>query len=152
MLWKDPPIIKIYEALGTIADGRIEVSNNTAKVFSSNGNKFYTVSYDSSQNAIMANDNGSYWHGYLGYPAIAYLLKAGVLEYKSELAELLKGIKWKELNTKHKNDFAKTLDYIEISMPEKDWNNLQEYVQKLHMNIQKLNLSLLGKKALPPKE
>jgi len=46
MKWKHPPIIKIYEALGSVADGRVEVSGNTAKVFSSSGNKFYVVSYD----------------------------------------------------------------------------------------------------------
>lgn len=46
-LWLQPPIIKVYEALGALADDRIKVKGNTAKVYSSSGNKFYTVTYDS---------------------------------------------------------------------------------------------------------
>jgi hypothetical protein len=37
--WKLPPIIKVYEALGCIADGRIHVDGDSAKVYSSSGNK-----------------------------------------------------------------------------------------------------------------
>src|ERR1700733_3253094 len=61
MKWKQPPVIKIYEALGAVADGRVEVSGDTAKVYSSTGNKFYDVTYDPAEQAIMTNDNGSYW-------------------------------------------------------------------------------------------
>jgi hypothetical protein len=32
MKWKEPPIIKIYEALGAVADDRVEVEGNSAKV------------------------------------------------------------------------------------------------------------------------
>jgi hypothetical protein len=35
MKWRHPPLIKIYEALGAIADGRVEVNGMTAKVYSS---------------------------------------------------------------------------------------------------------------------
>ena len=73
MRWKNPPKIKVYEALGCIADNRIEVNENEAKVYSSSREKYYTVKYD--RNSIMSNDNGSYWVGYLGYPSIALLMK-----------------------------------------------------------------------------
>lgn len=33
MKWKIPPKIKIYEALGCIADKRIEINGNDGKVF-----------------------------------------------------------------------------------------------------------------------
>jgi hypothetical protein len=79
MKWKTPPDTKIYEALGTVADGRVKVEGNTAKVFSSSGNKHYDVEYDPKASAIMANDNGSYWNGYLGYPAIAFLMATNVI-------------------------------------------------------------------------
>lgn len=62
MKWKHPPITKIYEALGSVADERIELVGSSAKVYSSSRNKFYVVSYE--PGAIMANDNGSYWQGY----------------------------------------------------------------------------------------
>ena len=38
--WKHPPIIEVYEALGAVADGRIELTQNEAKIYSSSGNKF----------------------------------------------------------------------------------------------------------------
>lgn len=148
MKWKNPPVIKIYEALGSLADGRIEIDGNTAKVYSSSRNKFYVVNYD--EGAIMANDNGSYWQGYLGYPAIAYLLKAGVLPYKSEFRELLKGIAWKDINQKFKNDFDKTIDYIFSKLDPEKVAELKAYAEDLSKSIEKLNLNLLGEKAKPP--
>ncbi len=43
MKWKHPSITKIYEALGAVADDRVLVSGNSAKVYSSSRNKFYNV-------------------------------------------------------------------------------------------------------------
>lgn len=107
--WKVPPRIKVYEALGCMADGRVkEITETGARVVSSEGNKIYTVIYDEKTRTIGANDNGSYWQGYLGYPAIAYLMIQKKLSYDEGLAQSLKGISWKKINTKYKNDFAKT--------------------------------------------
>lgn len=150
MKWKQPPVIKIYEALGAVADGRVEVSGNTVKVYSSSGNKFYDVSYDGDANAIMTNDNGSYWKGYLGYPAISYLFKIGVLEYREDLANLLKEIKWKDINQKFKNDFDKTLPHIEESLTESQKTELSKYVKEIEQKIVELDLNLLGAKQKPP--
>ncbi len=151
MKWKQPPIIKIYEALGAAADGRIEISGNTAKVYSSSGNKFYDVSYDPFTQSIMANDNGSYWKGYLGYPAIAFLMKIEVLSFDEEIASLLKDIAWKDINQKFKNDFDKTLEYILSSKSEEEKKKLFDLVDKIESEIKALDLSYLGKKMLPPK-
>jgi len=150
MKWKHPPIIKIYEALGAIADGRVEVGGNTAKVFSSSGNKFYDVSYDKEKNAIMANDNGSYWKGYLGYPAIAFLMKTGVLSFDEKTASLLENIAWKDINQKFKNDFDKTLEFILSSKSDAKKESLKELADKIDEEIKVLDLNLLGKKVLPP--
>jgi hypothetical protein len=148
--WSHPPIIKIYEALGSVADGRIEIDGNSAKVYSSSGNKFYSVNYDSEKRAIMTNDNGSFWKGYLGYPAIAYLLKKGVLSYEEDVAKILMNIKWKDINQKFKNDFDKTLDYILSPLTDTQKENLNNLVQKIDKEIAELDLSLLGKKVKPP--
>jgi hypothetical protein len=151
MKWEHPPIIKIYEALGAVADNRVELSENTAKVFSSSGNKFYDVSYDRDSNSIMTNDNGSYWKGYLGYPAIAYLFINGVLDYNQAIGDLMKGIKWKDINQEFKNDFEKTLEYILEPLNSNDRKNLITYVNYIDKKIAELDLSLLGTKKLPPK-
>ena len=70
MQWKHPPVTKIYEALGAVADGRVKVVGNAAKVLSSSGNKSYAVEYDPSSKSIMVNDNASFYRGYLGYPGV----------------------------------------------------------------------------------
>lgn len=150
MKWQHPPVIKIYEALGAIADKRVEIAGNTAKVYSSSGNKFYGVSYDPANNAIMANDNGSYWKGYLGYPSIAFLLKIGLLDLRPDLADLLKGIKWKDINQRFKNDFAKTLSHIESLFSATDKEALAEYVQEIDEKIKHVGLNVLGNKTVPP--
>ncbi|OHB24941.1 MAG: hypothetical protein A2542_01560 [Parcubacteria group bacterium RIFOXYD2_FULL_52_8] len=150
MNWKQPPIIKIYEALGAVADGRVLVDGNKAKVYSSSGNKYYDVAYDAEKGAIMANDNGSYWKGYVGYPAIAYLMATGVLLYKSELGNLLKGIAWKDINQKFKNDFDATLAFILAEKSEQEREGLAAYAEQVQQELAQFNLSLLGKKQLPP--
>lgn len=150
MKWKEPPIIKIYEALGSVADGRVEVESHTAKVYSSSRNKFYDVTNDPAARAIMTNDNGSYWKGYLGYPAIAFLLKTGVLPYEGGYGDLLKGVPWKDLNQKFKNDFDKTLEHILSPLPLEDRIELGEYIASIANQIRDLDLNLLGQKVLPP--
>jgi len=150
MKWKHPSVTKIYEALGSVADGRVELEGDTAKVYSSSRNKFYNISYNPIEKAIMANDNSSYWKGHLGYPAIAYLLKVGVLSYNQELANLLKGVAWKDINQKFKNDFDKSVEFILSSLEPEQVVKLRTYVDNLNKDIIKLNLNLLGKKTLPP--
>lgn len=150
MKWSIPPDIKIYEALGAVADRRVKVEGNRAKVYSSSGNKFYDVEYDADSGSIMANDNGSYWKGYLGYPAIAYLMSLRVLTYNSKLGSFMQKIAWKDINTKYKNDFEKTLDFILKDLPVGIKQELQDYVFKVQGEIVNLDLSYLGKKTLPP--
>lgn len=151
MKWKLPPDIKVYEALGAVADGRVEVDGNTAKCFSSSGNKHYDVTYDPEANAIMANDNGSYWKGYLGYPSIAFLFEKRVLEYRNEYSELLKGLAWKNINQQFKNDFAKTKEHILADLEPEKRAELGTYVAELLKDIEALGLQKLGKRTRPPK-
>ncbi len=152
MKWKKPPIIKIYEALGAIADERITITetSTSARVYSSSGNKYYEVSYDPANQAIMANDNASYWKGTLGYPAIAFLLTKGVLQYRADIAILLKGIAWKDINQRYRNDFEKTLRHIQNSLERSEWGNLSEYTESLSKAIDTLDLNHLGKQKMPP--
>lgn len=44
MKWKLPPKIKVYEALGCVVDGRVElVGEHEARVYSSSRGKSYVV-------------------------------------------------------------------------------------------------------------
>lgn len=149
-MWGIPPIIKIYEALGTVADNRLKIDGNNAKCFSSTGNKHYDIIYDPQKNAIMTNDNGSYWKDYLGYPAIAFLLQTNILPLRPDLAQLLKGIAWKDINQKFNNDFDKTLSYILKPLDEEVKEKLREYADLLLTKITEMKLQKLGKNIKPP--
>lgn len=153
MKWKIPPVIKLYEALGAVADERIIAEGDKAAVYSSEGNKQYEVVSNEAENAIMANDNGSYWVGYLGYPSIAYLMQRGILEYIPSYGEALKGIEWKKINTKNKNDFELTQQEVDKVLAEReiDLDEFYLYLAKSMKKIEELDLNILGNKILPPK-
>jgi hypothetical protein len=148
MDWKLPPRIKVYEALGAIADKRIEViGNSKARVKSSSGSKSYDVFYDESDSTISANDNGSYWQGYLGYPAIAYLMIQGKLPFKESLSSKLTNIPWKEINQKYKNDFSKTESYLFTLV---DQHELEAFASEVLQQIDQLHLQQPETKQRPP--
>lgn len=153
MKWKPAPLIKIYEALGSIADERYEIDGTTAKVYSSSGNKYYEVVYDPTTQAITANDNGSYWVGYLGYPSILLLLVLGIVEYEPNLALYLKGFAWKDINQKFKNDFDKTQAYVDEQIVRQHHINLDDFhksLEKIQRRVNALELSKLENGKKPP--
>lgn len=150
--WDLPPKIKIYEALGSLGDGRLEVINNSGKLYSSSKNKFYQIEFDPNLNAIMCNDNASYYVGYLGYPAIAFLIKIGVINHNTKWEEALKDIKWKDINQSFKNDFSKTEDYTLNLISEKGFikEDFLREVESIYCQIKELDIGILGKKIKPP--
>lgn len=153
MNWKLPPRIKIYEALGCVADERLKLNEKGADVISSDGTKTYTVLFDAEQKMICANDNGSFWQGYIGYPAIAYLLKTELLSFEPEIAELLSGIAWKKINQLHKNDWEKTEAWIysqQLSNDKTKIQSLERYAQRLARAIDALSLQQPSKRLRPP--
>lgn len=107
--WKQPHISKVYEALGAIGDGRIEITEKSdelvkAKMYSSSRNKHYDISYNPLEKAIMSNDNSAYYVGEFSYPMIALLMLLGEILYPDYLTSNLSNIKWKDINQKFKND------------------------------------------------
>ena len=150
--WQQPPQIKIYEALGALGDGRLKKEEGEWRCYSSSGNKFYTVEYDEEKNIIYSNDNGSYWVGYLGYPAIAYLMKIGKIKYSQKFAKALQNIKWKDVNVKFKNDFGKTEKYCQKLLVKRGYN-LTEFLQEvenIEKQIKNLKLKKPARKKKPP--
>lgn len=112
MRWKIPPVVKVYEALGCIADRHVRFIKDDDKgkaiVTSSMGSRRYKVLFHISKNQITSDDNGSKWRGYLGYPSIAVLMLKGVLPFDSKLSNALRRIKWYNLNKKFK-DYTLTI-------------------------------------------
>ena len=151
MKWKTPPNIKIYEALSAVADGRVEIHGTSARVRSTSGNKRYDVAYDPDRHAITSNDNGSYYRGYLGYPAIAFLMQTGVLTYDATLGDVLKGVHWKDVNTKFKNDYEKTLDAVLVDVSGETCAALTAYTKEMQEHIARLGLTRFETREPPPK-
>jgi hypothetical protein len=107
--WKMPPPIKVYEAFGAIADGRVKlISDRQATVASSDESKTYTVIVADEGREISSNDNASYWQGYLGYPPIAVLIARGFISVPNETMTPLASIQWKDINRRLK-DYAKAM-------------------------------------------
>ncbi|MCS7364850.1 MAG: hypothetical protein NDF54_05370 [archaeon GB-1867-035] len=98
-----PPRIKVLEALGCIADNRIEfLKDKYAKVTSSLGTREYDVYVDLNRGVAYSSDNGTTYRNYIGYPIISFLMLKNTLPFNKKIAEALKGIPWKTLNEKYK--------------------------------------------------
>jgi len=137
--WKLPPRIKVLEALGAIADGRIKmVGEKEAKVVSSEGDREYTVKWDGGR-GITSDDNGSVYRGYLGYPSIAFLMLKGLLPYDEELAKALKGLPWRRLNEKFKS-YRLVEAYIKEDLEEKGIpsRRVDSFIRLVMSSIKKL--------------
>lgn len=147
MEWKTPPKIKVLEALGSIADGRIKfVSEKEAHVTSSSGDKEYIVKFDISKNQINSTDNGSVYKGYLGYPSIAVLMLKNILPFSESIANALKGIEWKQLNEKYKA-YWKT-EFVVKKIAEKKGvtpEEIDEFAKNVIEEIKKLHYTKLEK-------
>ena len=112
--WKMPPLVKVYEALGALGDGRVQIIDDEhALVASSEGDKTYEVKTRDGGRELSSSDNASYWQGYVGYPAIAVLLFRGIIPLPAGASYALAGIPWNELNRRFKRDYAKTLAEVE---------------------------------------
>ncbi len=100
-VWRVPPRIKVYEALGAIADGRVvRINGEEFSVRSSDGSRVYHVVVREDHRRITSDDNGSVYRGYLGYPAIAVLMLLGELPFDPDIAQALAGIPWRDLNSR----------------------------------------------------
>ena len=139
-LWKLPPIEKIPEAYGAIADGRVTMKDSAADVVSSDGTKTYHVRWNG--NLYSSDDNGSKWQGYTGYPVVAVLLLQGKLPLNQEVMTLFKNIPWKEINKKHKNKYAEALAEIfeDIRANGGDPDRIRQEMQTVYSALEALKL------------
>src|ERR1700722_6041158 len=152
--WKLPPLIKVYEALGAIGDGRGGSGDERrAPVTSSDGSKTYEVETSADGREIASNDNASYWQGYVGYPAIAALIARGFYRPPANVTDALAGVAWKELNRKYKNDWAKTIADVEKELEQAghDPDAVRSEVEAVMSFLRGLR-PVRGKRSRPPSE
>ena len=141
MYLRMPPRIKVLEALGAIADGRVKVNGNKAEVTSSEGDKVYQVCVDLDKGIANSTDNGTRFRGYVGYPIIAVLMLKGVLPYDPSLSQALKGVPWKKLNEKYKK-YAKVMELIFEDLEKKgiERERAEEFIDKVMDELRRVRL------------
>jgi hypothetical protein len=152
--WKTPPKAKIYEALTAVGEGRIKLTESgKAEVVSSDGAKTYVVEWSNDLRRITSNDNASYWQGYMGYPIIAVLMLLGRLDFKQEIAQLLSGIPWKDINRKFRNDYQKAIESVlnAIAAKGESRDMIVAEVDRIMAQIETLELEKLPRRRRPPK-
>lgn len=153
MVWKSPHISKIYEALTAIADSRIELDGpSKAKCYSSSKGKYYEIEYDSETGSMMSNDNTAYYTDSVSYPMVALLMLKGKIDYNDSLLNLLKGIYWKDINQKFKNDYDKAIEFVLADLQKKgiDVGFIRSEISKIYKEVCELKLNYLGEKRKPP--
>ena len=137
---------------GFVADDRVAMGEHSAKVRSSDGTKTYTVQWDG--DAYTSDDNGSKWQNYSGYPILAVLLLQGKLPLDRRIAELFRGIPWKELNKAHKNKYAEALAEFMSGKTEAERKSIEQDMHTVYDALAKLQLKRLrrggfAKKTVP---
>lgn len=144
-----PPRVKVLEALGAIADGRVNViDDKRCKVTSSEGNKIYDVYIDIDKGFAYSNDNGTMYRNYIGYPIISFLMLKKLIPFDSEIASKLKDIKWKTLNENYKKYFL-VEEHVKRLFVSRggDLQNLEKLIGDVLKNLK--NLTLYKLESLP---
>lgn len=139
-----PPKIKVLEAAGAVADGRITFTDKkSAIVVSSDGSRRYSVYVDLARKEACSTDNGTVFRRYVGYPIIAVLMIKGVLPYDTRVGEALKGIPWKMLNEKYKKYAIVEEEVKKIAarrgLPLEE---LEEFKNKVYKELKRFKLKL----------
>ena len=150
--WKKPKDEHIvYEALTALADNRIEITEKSAKCFSSSGNKFYTINFDLEKNAFMSDDNMAYYRDEVSYPILAVLLVNEVIKYDQSILNYLKNIPWKNINQKNKNNYMKSVKEVleNIKQDGGPIKIIEIEVKKIFEKLNEINLVVMGEKIIP---
>ena len=140
MYLKNPPEIKVLEALGAIADNRIKIINeNECEVVSSEGDRVYKVVIKG--DLVSSNDNGTVYRNYVGYPIISCLMLLKKLPFDEKISNALKGIPWRKLNEEYKN-YARVEEIVFSIAKERGINKeeLENFIKVVLNELGRLHL------------
>lgn len=140
---KLPPIEKIPEAYSAIVDGRVEITDNTALVKSSDLKKVYTIKWH--DNMYYSNDNSTYWQNYPGYPVLAVLMLQDRLPYNESITSYFKNVNWHKLNEENKRDYKASVSQILSSLSDSDQKTVYDEIDKVYEVIKSLDITLTKK-------
>ncbi|MGC9210521.1 MAG: hypothetical protein ACP5FT_04585 [Acidilobus sp.] len=150
MRLREPPKIKVLEAAGAIADGRVHIATGLtpdridATVVSSEGDRRYRVVIVKERDGfrVYSDDNGTRLRGYVGYPILSVLMLAGLLPRDQAVENALKGIDWRRLNETYKK-YAVVEDIVlrkaEEEVPRE---RIEEFRKKVLSELSKISFFL----------
>jgi hypothetical protein len=157
--WKLPPAAKVCEAFSALADGRVHLGEGTdqggsAEVESSGRDRRYVVTWAADLTSITANDNASYWQGYLGYPAVAALLAIGALHADQTIVDLFAGVPWHDLNARFKRDYTAAVDSVLSGLEQRgvDRARIEREVEGVLTQLAQLSPERPPRRRRPPRE
>ncbi|MDJ0274899.1 MAG: hypothetical protein QXP43_00030 [Nitrososphaerota archaeon] len=137
-----PPRVKVLEALGAVAGGRVELlSEKEARVRSSEGDRVYRIVVDLESGEVISDDNGTVYRNYVGYPIIAVLMKLGRLPYDEKLARHLADVRWRTMNERYRSyrlverEIARMLRSAGI-----EWSEVEGFVEMVLRQLGDMNL------------
>jgi hypothetical protein len=149
--WKLPPRAKVFEAFTAVADGRVRLTGpGSATVVSSGGDKTYSVEWSDDGRTVAANDNASYWQGYLGYPIVAALLARGELHADVDAVAALAGVPWHELNKRYRRDYDAAVAHVLGELHDHDATRVEREVDRVLTGLAALDLQRAGRGRRPP--
>lgn len=148
--WKMPLLAKVYEAFSAVVDGRVTLFENYAHVTSSDFTKTYHITWE--DDVYSSNDNASYWHGAMGYPVIAVLMKQGRLTYDMDTAVLFSKIEWKSIIRSVKNDYTRAAFMVleQLQASGIDIKNVVHEAEKVYDQIRNLKIKRRRGSVRPP--
>ena len=151
--WKLPPRAKVFEAFTAVADDRVRLTGpGSATVVSSGGDKTYDVEWSEDGRTISANDNASYWQGYLGYPILAVLLARDELHADADAIGAVAGVPWHDLNKRYRRDYDAAVAHVLGGLEERgeDAALVERQVDAVQGQLAALDLQRAGRGRRPP--
>jgi hypothetical protein len=151
--WKMPPRAKVFEAFTAVADGRVRLTGpGSATVASSRRDKTYDVGWSDDGRTVTANDNASYWQGYVGYPILAVLLARGELRADDDAVNAMAGVPWHDLNRRFRRDYQAAVAQVLVELAARggDPALVEREVAAVIDQLRALDLQRAGRGRRPP--
>ena len=101
---------------------------------------------------MTANDNASYWQGYVGYPIVAVLLALDRLHADGDAVTAMAGVAWHDLNRRFKRDYEAAIAQVlgELATRGGDPALVEREVAAVLTQLSALDLRREGRGRRPP--
>jgi hypothetical protein len=95
----------------------------------------------------MSNDNMAYFRKEISYPMLTVMLQENIIKINLEKLGVLKGVKWKDINQKNKNDYMKSVEEVlnVVKNCGADVEEIKKSVAEVWKELGIIKVGILGK-------